>query len=175
MPNEQPIITEFGGRRKFACSAAAVSVFIVNEEEKILLLSHPKREGLWEIVSGALEAEETILQGCLRETREEIGSDLQVRPLGIVHAYTFSYDQKLQYMISVSYLLAFEGGRVQPGDDMAGSRFKWCSLEELEEEEVRIIVPNDRNWLMRRAVELYRLWRGQELDHHIEKDLKPGP
>ncbi len=34
--NKQPYITTADGKRKFACSAVAVLVFIVNEEEKIL-------------------------------------------------------------------------------------------------------------------------------------------
>ncbi|CAN5248174.1 hypothetical protein BH18CHL2_BH18CHL2_07380 [soil metagenome] len=42
----------------------------------------------------------------LRETREEAGSRLAVRPLGIVHAYTYRFDAKLRTMTSIAYLLA---------------------------------------------------------------------
>ena len=164
MPNQQPIITDASGNRKFSCSAVAVSAFIVNEEEKILLLSHPRQKGGWEVVSGALEAQETVLEGALRETYEEVGPDIQVRPLGIVHAYTFRYDDNIRYMIGICYLMAYEGGGVQPGDDMSGSQFRWWSLEELAKQSVKIIVPNGQKWLFKRAVELYRLWKGQEVD-----------
>src|SRR5688572_13072672 len=98
MPNHQPIITAAHGKRTFACSAAAVLAFIVDAHERILLLAHPKRRGEWEVVNGALEAEETILDGVLREIREEVGPAVQVQPLGTVHAWTFWYDDTVQYM-----------------------------------------------------------------------------
>ena len=47
----------------------SVLAFVVNEKEEILLLAHPKREGGWEVVNGALEAGETVLEGALRETK----------------------------------------------------------------------------------------------------------
>lgn len=46
----------------------------------------------------------------LREVREEAGPDLRVRPLGVVHASTFAYDDRVRRMISVVYLMAHEGG-----------------------------------------------------------------
>src|SRR5262245_36029735 len=139
MPNQQPIIADASGRRMFACSPIAVLPIIVREDERILLLAHPKRHGAWEVVNGALEAEETLLEGVLRETREEVGPDVRVRPLGTVHAYTFYYDDRLQYLLSVCYLLAYEGGEIQPGDDMYGSQAHWWSLDELADDRVRLI------------------------------------
>jgi ADP-ribose pyrophosphatase YjhB (NUDIX family) len=162
-PVRQPIITDTSGR-EFACFPAAVLVFIVNEEEEILLLSPPNREGEWEIVKGALEAEETILEAALRETREEVGPDVRVRPLGTVHALTIHYDENVPAMVSLFFLLAYEGGQVCPGDDMAGSRFRWWSLEELAEKEAQVRVPSEW-WIIERALDLYRLWKnhGTEL------------
>jgi hypothetical protein len=58
MPNLQPRVTDVSGRRQFACSAAAVLGFIVDDQKRILLLSHPRRPGMWEVVNGALEAAE---------------------------------------------------------------------------------------------------------------------
>ena len=170
MPAQQLYITTVDGRRRFACSAVAVLVFIVNERQEILLLAHPRRKGWWEVVNGALEAGETILACALRETREEAGP-IKVRPLGTLHASTFHYDENVQYMVSLCYLMAYEGGQVQPGDDMAGSRFRWWSLEELADESVRVIVPPDQKWLVRRAVELYRLWKGQAVELEPEPSL----
>src|SRR5262245_13188763 len=110
MGMQQPLITTVDGTRQFACSAAAILVFIVNEHEEILLLNHPKRRGRWEVINGALEAGETVVEGALRETAEEAGAALRVRPLGIVHVSTFHYDQHVQYMLSISYLMAYQGG-----------------------------------------------------------------
>jgi 8-oxo-dGTP pyrophosphatase MutT (NUDIX family) len=147
-------------RRRFACSAAAVLAYIVNEDEQVLMLAHPKRGGWWEVINGALEAEESVLDGVLREVREEAGELVRVRPLGAIHIETFHYDENVPYMLSLSYLLAYEGGEVRPGDDMAGSEFHWWSLDEVMADSFPLIVP-PRKWVMQRAVELYRLWKGQ--------------
>jgi ADP-ribose pyrophosphatase YjhB (NUDIX family) len=112
------------------------------------------------------------LEGALREVREEVGPDVQVRPLGTVHAYTFHYDDNVKFMASICYLMAYEGGQVQPGDDMQGSRYRWWSLEELGDDNVTIVVPTDRKWLFRRAIELYRLWNESQIDLR-QLGLKP--
>ncbi len=166
MSSQQPYLsTNIGERRRlFACSAVAVLVFIVDESEQVLLLAHPRRQGMWEVVNGSLEAEETLLAAALRETREEVGPDVRVRPLGVVHAYTFHFDENVPYMLSLGYLMAYEGGAIQPGDDMRGSRFRWWGLEEIAEASVQIIVPPNQKWLMKRAVELYRLWKEQTVE-----------
>jgi ADP-ribose pyrophosphatase YjhB (NUDIX family) len=166
MANQQPTITTSNGKRHFACSAVALQALVVSPEERILLLSSPTRNqgGSWQVVSGALEAGETILEGTLRETREEVGSDVRIRPLGTVHVQTFKYDDVVQYMIAIYYLLAYESGEVRPGDDMRGSQFRWWSLAELADESVKIDVPPDQKWIFRRAVELYRLWQDQTVE-----------
>jgi 8-oxo-dGTP pyrophosphatase MutT (NUDIX family) len=155
----QPLITDSSGSRLFACSAAAVLGFIVDEDERILLLSHPARPGRWEVVNGALESGETLLDGVLREIHEEAGTQLIVRPLGTLHAHTFNYDAVVQYMISVAFVLAYEGGAVIPGDDMRGSQARWWRVDELSREAPHIVVPDNQPWLFARAVGLYRLWR----------------
>jgi ADP-ribose pyrophosphatase YjhB (NUDIX family) len=164
MPNYQPSIPDASRRRMFACSAAGVLAFIVDEQERLLLLAHPRRNGEWEVVNGALDAEETILEGVLREIREEAGPAVRVRPLGTVHAYTFRYDEAVQYMISIAYLVAYEGGPIEPGDDMLGSQYRWWRLDELLNEQVKLIVPRDQKWMAARAIELYRLWKDQPVD-----------
>ncbi len=163
MANSQPFITNAKGTRRFACSAVALQAVVVSPEEKILLLSSPTRnpDGAWQVVSGGLEAGETILAGTLREVSEELGSDLRVRPLGTIHAQTFHYDENVQYMIAIYYLLAYEGGEVQPGDDMQGSEYRWWTMAELEDENIKIVVPPDQKWILQRAIELYRLWKDQ--------------
>jgi ADP-ribose pyrophosphatase YjhB (NUDIX family) len=142
----------------------AVQAIIVNESDQILLLSPPNGAGVWQVVSGALEAKETILEGTLRETREEAGQGVTVCPLGTVHVQTFhNVRLGLQYAVSVYYLLAYEGGEIQPGDDMRGSQYRWWDIEELMGEGVKISLPPQK-WILRRAIELYRLWKLQDVD-----------
>jgi 8-oxo-dGTP pyrophosphatase MutT (NUDIX family) len=155
----QPTIPTADGKRLFACSPAAVIAYIVNEAEEILFLSNPKRPDWWENVNGALEAEESVLDGVLREIREEAGPEIRVRPLGTLHVSTFHYDESARFMLSLSFLLAYEGGPVIPGDDMAGSKFRWFSANDILSGEFQILPPSDQPWLIHRAIELYRLWQ----------------
>lgn len=176
MPESQPHITTANGGRQFACSPAAVLVFIVNEREELLLLSHPLRGGMWEVVNGALEAGETVLAGALRETAEEAGPDVRVRPLGTVHTMTFHYDSAVQYMLSLSYLAAYEGGEVVPGDDMAGSQVGWFGLDELLGGDLPLFEPLQQSWLLERVIELYRLWKDTPLTGaELQPPLNPDP
>jgi ADP-ribose pyrophosphatase YjhB (NUDIX family) len=171
MSDLQPFISNKKGTRRFVCSAVALQAVVVSPKEKILLLSHPVRNpnDAWQVVSGALEAGETVLEGTLREAHEELGSDVRVRPLGTIHVQTFHYDESVQYMIAIYYLLAYEGGDVQPGDDMLGSQFRWWSIAELEEEKVNVVVPPGQIWILNRAIELYRLWNGQTWELQVSQ------
>jgi 8-oxo-dGTP pyrophosphatase MutT (NUDIX family) len=144
--------------RVFEAHPAAVVVPIVNRREELLLLESPLRPGWWEPVNGAVEARETLLEAALREVREEVGADVRVRPLGVVHASTFAYDALVPRMISVAYLMAYEGGTPQPGDDMRGSSVRWASLGEIESEDLRLVPPLDQPWLRQRTIDLFRLW-----------------
>ena len=119
-------------------------------------------------MNGALEAGETVLEGALREAREEAGEGVRVRPLGTVHVSSFHYDERVEYMLSLGYLMAYEGGAIEPGSDMAGSSYRWWGLAELEENDVHLIVPPGQKWLIERAVELHRLWRDRDLELQSE-------
>lgn len=146
-------------KRPFATSAVALQAIIIDEKERILLLSSPVRNtiGEWQLISGGLEAGETVLDGVLREAVEEAGPDVLIRPLGVVHAQTFHYDANVQFMIGIYYLLAYEGGRIVPGDDMVGSEYRWWSIAELEMAEISLHV-STHLWMLKRAVKLYRIW-----------------
>jgi 8-oxo-dGTP pyrophosphatase MutT (NUDIX family) len=144
--------------RSFATFPAAVVVAIVNRREELLLFESLRRPGWWEPVNGAVEDGETLLDAALREVREEAGAGLRVRPLGVVHASTFSYDVQVARMISVVYLMSHESGAPVPGDDMQGSHARWTAFSAIESEGLRLLAPLDQAWLRRRAVELFRLW-----------------
>lgn len=170
MPNQQPIILDSTGKSQFACSAVAVSSIIVNQKGEVLLLSSPikNKDGGWQVISGALEAQETVLEGTLREIAEEVGEEVRVRPLGAVHVHSFDYDEKVKYMVGIYYLHAYEGGPIQPGDDMRASQFRWWSIEDLAANNVELDIPPKRTWILQRAVELYHFWKDRE--DHLSKD-----
>jgi ADP-ribose pyrophosphatase YjhB (NUDIX family) len=159
------VIIDATGRRIFAAYPVAVQAIIINEQEEILLLSSPTRnlDGAWQTVSGALDAGETVLGGTLREVKEELGKAIRVRPLGVVHVESFHYDNQVRFMIAIYYLFAYEGGSILPGDDMAGSDFRWWSLSGLSEGNIKIHVPPDGLWLFQRSVDAYRLWNKEDV------------
>lgn len=68
----------------------------------------------------------------------------------------------------IGYLMAYEGGEIHPGDDMAGSRVRWWGLDKMKAEGVKVLVPPEGRWFDR-AVELYRLWSGREIE--LQPDL----
>jgi 8-oxo-dGTP pyrophosphatase MutT (NUDIX family) len=148
--------------RSFATFPAAVVVPIINRQGELLLLESQRRQGLWEPVNGAVDEGESLLEAALREAREEAGPDLRVRPLGVVHASTFTYDDRVRRMISVVYLMAHEGGVAVPGDDMRGSRVRWATLSAIESEGLRVLPPLDQAWLRRRTFDLFRLWEHED-------------
>src|SRR4029450_10471382 len=97
MSTPQPFLTTAQGTRRFACSAVAVQAIIVNADERVPPLPPPtkSRPDEWQVISGGLEAAETVLAGVLREVREEADPHLQVRSLGVVHAQTFHFGPAL--------------------------------------------------------------------------------
>jgi len=175
MPTQQPVLTAPSGR-PFACFPAIVLVFIV-DDGKLLLLSDPKYPGQWQVVKGALEAGETILEGALREVREEAGPEVRVRPLGTVHALTLQ-SAGIPYIV-IYYLMAYEGGAIEPGDDMLGSQVRWWvpstppqsppqnargggrAVSTAQDDPPHVPYPR---WLVERAIELARLWHARTDD-----------
>jgi 8-oxo-dGTP pyrophosphatase MutT (NUDIX family) len=154
---KQPTITAQNGR-SFSAYAVALQAIIINDSEEILMLHSPTRNQGWQIISGGLDAEETILEATLREIQEEAGEAIQVRPLGLVHIQTFQYDPGIPHMIGTYYLFAYEGGPIVPGDDMVGSEVRWWSLSDLDDKQPTLH-PSAKPWMFKRAVDLYRLWK----------------
>jgi ADP-ribose pyrophosphatase YjhB (NUDIX family) len=150
--------------RIFSAYPVAVQALILDSQDRYLLLSSPSRNGHneWQVISGGLEANETILDGVLREVNEEGGTDLRVRPLTVIHTQTFSFDSHIPYMIGVYYLLAYEGGNVTPGDDMRDAQFRWWSLDEMKQAEIRFH-PSTHWWMLERGVEMAQMLRKRPL------------
>lgn len=161
----QPIIVGDAPRqREFACSAVALQAYVVNDRGEIAMLSSPRRNQPreWQVVSGAMEAAESLLAGAQRETHEELGDALQIRPLGVFHAATFHYDSLVRYVVSIHYLFAYEGGPLVPGDDMADAEARWWAPEALVAAG-ELLHPSTHLDLLRRAVQVYPLWKEGEI------------
>jgi ADP-ribose pyrophosphatase YjhB (NUDIX family) len=159
----QPILVGANGRR-FAGFAAAVLVFIIDADRRVLLLRGPGRGRGGEIVNGGLEAGETLLDGVVREVAEEAGPDVRIRVLGTVHAMTWHYDEQIPHMISTFFVAEYLGGPIEPGDDMVGSEVRWATLEEVRALVAagEATVPGEL-WLFERAFRCFDLGPVAEL------------
>jgi ADP-ribose pyrophosphatase YjhB (NUDIX family) len=111
----------------------AVSNFIFNQDEKLLLFSRDG-ERRWRLMGGQLERNETIPECIDREIREELGA-VAYRLLDVVDAHVFQYRGR-DPIVSVFCLLEYESGKIETRDDMAGYRYKWLSADELKTADV---------------------------------------
>lgn len=159
--------------RSFDCFPVAVIVILVNDRDEILLMSHPRRKGLWEVINGSMQAGEDILAACKREMREEIGAAAIAEAVGIVHAFSFHYDVDVQHMLSIAYVMRYVGGEIIPGDDMNESIVQWASIADIENKKLNIIIPADCHWIFRRAVDMKNNWRIGEIDLQPTLQIRP--
>jgi len=109
-------------------------VFIIDPATRqFLLLTSPAKRGRpgWEVVNGAVEAAESLREAAAREVAEEAGAAVDIEMLGTVDAWTWHYDALVPHMISIAFVASYRGGEIVPGDDMAGSEPRWCSLDEI--------------------------------------------
>jgi ADP-ribose pyrophosphatase YjhB (NUDIX family) len=155
----QHTITANSGRQ-FAVFPIGLIALIIDPQERLLMLKHPTH-GTYEPVNGGYDGGETLLEGFLREIREEAGAEVQVRPITAVHTYNFRYDDSLPYMISIVFLFEYVSGDVIPGDDMVGAEIKWMTVAEINGGQYRIPVPTQVTWVYERAAQLYRLLKDE--------------
>ena len=145
--------------REFACFPAAVLGFVIDRHKRLLMLSHPEEPVRWEVISGALEHGETVVDGTLREITEEAGPGLDLTPLGCFHVESFTLTDDLPPLISVHYLFACNGGEAIPGSDMANCRAAWFTEAEILALGESIVIPRFQPWLFTRAFRCFTDWR----------------
>jgi 8-oxo-dGTP pyrophosphatase MutT (NUDIX family) len=158
--------------RELAAFPAAVLVLLVDEEDRALLLRKPGDDA-WQVVNGAMEAGETVLHAARRETHEEAGPAVRVRPVGVLHTMSFVLEGRPSPILSVVYLFAYEGGPVEPGDDMEGSEHAFVALDELANGAWPMEVPRGQPWLYERARLLMEWWRQAGRRADLERELEP--
>lgn len=89
---------------------------ILNRDGRILLVKrkYPPRVGDWCFPAGFMEYDESPIECCLREIREETGLDIAISRLFWVYA---GHDDPRSNAVLILYLADIVGGELAPGDD----------------------------------------------------------
>ncbi len=113
---------------------ACVGALIRNDQGRVFVQRRSATRrvlpGIWDIVGGHLEADETIQQALAREIREETGWDL--RHIGIqVADWEWEYDGVVRR--ELDYLVEVEGDLTAPRlEDAEHDRYAWVGLDNLQ-------------------------------------------
>ncbi|WP_432664156.1 NUDIX domain-containing protein [Wukongibacter baidiensis] len=106
-----------------------VSAVLMNED-KIVMIQEGKEEiyGKWSIPSGRLEMSEKIVDGAIREVREETGFDIRVTDLTGIYNFTSEFRNQV---VIVNFIGEIIGGDIQyDGTEIINA--KWLTLDEIE-------------------------------------------
>ena len=111
-----------------------VAAVIWNARGDVLLIRRAKepRKGQWSLPGGKLEFGETLIEGVLREVREETG--LEVEILGLVDVAETIRDASVgaadDHFVLIDYGARVISGTAQAASDAAEAR--WFALDELD-------------------------------------------
>src|SRR5580658_8022146 len=114
--------------------ALGVAAVIWNGQGDVLLIRRAKepRKGQWSLPGGKLEFGETLIEGVLREVREETG--LEVEILGLVDVAETIRDAEAgaanDHFVLIDYSARVISGNAEAASDAAEAR--WFTLDELD-------------------------------------------
>ncbi|MCT4612852.1 MAG: NUDIX domain-containing protein [Clostridia bacterium] len=118
-------------RNVFTVAAKAV---IIGRENKMLLLhrskeemakTHPSQSSVWDLPGGSVKFSETVLEGLLREVKEE--TNLNVNVLTPFSVYDSIRER--HHVTIINYLCTYKSGKVLVSREH--SYYKWVSRNDM--------------------------------------------
>lgn len=108
-----------------------VGTYIIDDNGKVLLFQSPKWNNEWTICGGHIEVGETIEEATKRETKEEIGVDVELIDTLTVgnffaHPPKFKRDAHFIYIDSIAKIIS---GTIKP-DMKEITAARWFNIEE---------------------------------------------
>ena len=107
--------------------AIVVGVCIKNESNEILMVQEAKNEikGLYNIPAGKLDSSESIIEGAIRETKEETGYDVKLDSILCIQYLESKNILKIIFNATI-----ISGSKSFDKDEIMD--IKWIPIEELE-------------------------------------------
>jgi ADP-ribose pyrophosphatase YjhB (NUDIX family) len=108
-----------------------VSVIVINNDRKILLVKHRKgSRQYWVLPGGRLEYGETFQECAVRELKEETGLDVKVDKMIFV-SEAIAPDRS-RHIVNIYLLAHVIGGQMQLGDEAVLTAVDFLSINELK-------------------------------------------
>ena len=100
---------------------AAVAVVLTRQDEVLLILRDSSfRRGQWCFPSGYVEWNEDVRSAAVREVREEVGLDVDIREILAVHS---NFPEVGSHSVGIYFAGSVIGGCLTPGDDAADAKY----------------------------------------------------
>ena len=115
---------------------------IIKKDNKYLMIREAKKEfyGQWSFPAGHLEKDETLLEGAIRETKEETGCDVKITNILPI----LEFHRKDETIIRITYFAeVVKEGEIIAKDEVLEKR--WFSTEEIKnmpKENIRLYESN---------------------------------
>lgn len=149
---KHPEITT-AARAKLACFPVSVLTFVVDQQDRPLLL-RPQGQPGWEVPGSPLQAGESVPEAAERILREHGGAGFLGVYLGVLDTFTFVFDANLPAAITICALLRFRGGELRPGKNVRDAEFKWWPIPDIDQ--LDLAVPRARWDLLTKASDMAR-------------------
>lgn len=109
----------------------AVGPFILNDKNQLLLFTSPKWKNEWIVPGGHVEPGETLENAVIRETKEEIGADIEIIELfNISESFVSPPEFKRHaHFIFIDFVAKLKNDKFVFNDEI--SEYKWFSLDEV--------------------------------------------
>lgn len=107
--------------------------FVENDEGKILIVKE-RRTGKWVFPGGQVEVGENLMDGLIREVKEESGIDVEVSDLTTIYSNTGTYEghsgvKIVPTKVMFDFICYPVGGELTTSDETSDSR--WVSKEKV--------------------------------------------
>lgn len=107
-----------------------VGPFILNDKNELLLFTSPKWKNEWIVPGGHVEPGETLEDAVLRETKEEIGVDIEIVELFNISQNFVSPPEfkRNAHFIFIDFIAKLKSDQFVFNDEI--SEYKWFGLDE---------------------------------------------